>query len=134
GNHSPAHVQKIKPKVEEICRELGLQYSAEPNAGRMYINLTGGPADMPSQHHTGAGAPHYQQHGQQQYGGGQQPYGGQQQYGQQTGYPAQHQQYGGQQQHQNQNQNQNQNEELEQLAQKLLPKLFRACRSCCVVM
>ncbi|TGO86148.1 hypothetical protein BPOR_0330g00040 [Botrytis porri] len=47
GNHSKDHVQKIKPKVEEICRELGLQYATEENAGRMYINLQGGAAVIP---------------------------------------------------------------------------------------
>ena len=26
GNHSQDHIQKIKPRVEQICRELGLQY------------------------------------------------------------------------------------------------------------
>ena len=47
GNHSPNHIQKIKPRVEQICQELGLQYATEANAGRMYINLQGGPAQMP---------------------------------------------------------------------------------------
>ena len=47
GNHSVDHVQKIKPRVEQICQELGLQYATEENAGRMYINLQGGPATMP---------------------------------------------------------------------------------------
>lgn len=47
GNHSANHVQKIKPGVEKLCRDLGLQYATEENAGRMYINLTGGPAQMP---------------------------------------------------------------------------------------
>jgi DNA-nicking Smr family endonuclease len=42
GNHSANHVQKLKPKVEELCRELGLQYGTEDNDGRIYINLQGG--------------------------------------------------------------------------------------------
>ncbi|TFB02290.1 hypothetical protein CCMA1212_006008 [Trichoderma ghanense] len=42
GNHSTNHVQKLKPKVEELCRELGLRYSTEENDGRIYINLQGG--------------------------------------------------------------------------------------------
>lgn len=50
GNHSPDHIQKIKPRVEQVCQELGLQYATEPNAGRMYINLTGGQAQMPPAH------------------------------------------------------------------------------------
>ena len=53
GNHSVDHVQKIKPRVERVCQELGLQYKTEPNAGRIYINLQGGPADILPQHHAG---------------------------------------------------------------------------------
>lgn len=68
------HIQKIKPRVEQICQELGLQYATEENEGRIYVNLTGGPATMPPQHQYGGG--HQQHHGQQNYG---QPYGGQQQ-------------------------------------------------------
>lgn len=47
GNHSVNHIQKIKPRVEQICQELNLQYVTEQNEGRMYINLQGGPAVMP---------------------------------------------------------------------------------------
>lgn len=110
GNHSPGHVQKIKPRVEQVCRELGLQYHTEPNAGRMYIELKpgGGGGGMQGydyeQHHQpqhqNYGQPHYQtaypmgnkpQYGygapqqQPQYGGPQQ----QMQYGGQQGYPGQ---------------------------------------------
>ena len=76
GNHSPGHIQKIKPKVEQICREEGLQYSAEENEGRMYVNLQGGLAQMPPAYHVGApGYKHtqyggYQAQQQPQYGGG----------------------------------------------------------------
>ncbi|KAF1739078.1 Smr domain-containing protein [Beauveria bassiana] len=49
GNHSAGHVQKIKPKVEELCREMGLQCRTEENAGRIYINLQGG-EPLPPQH------------------------------------------------------------------------------------
>ena len=45
GNHSPDHIQKIKPRVEQICQELGLEYYTEHNEGRMYVNL------QPGQHH-----------------------------------------------------------------------------------
>lgn len=118
GNHSVDHIQKIKPRVEQICQELGLQYNVEPNEGRMYINLKGGPANIPpvqgGQHGGGGG---YSQHqgGQQQYGGG--------------GYPGQQQQqqHGGQQQ--------NQNDDVEQMVNKFLPRLLRKLeKSCCVVM
>ncbi|KAI1001233.1 hypothetical protein K3495_g6966 [Podosphaera aphanis] len=47
GNHSANHVQKIKPCVERVCQQIGLQYATEANAGRIYINLHGGPATMP---------------------------------------------------------------------------------------
>ncbi|RDA89110.1 hypothetical protein CP532_2292 [Ophiocordyceps camponoti-leonardi (nom. inval.)] len=49
GNHSAGHVQKLKPKVEELCRELGLRYQTEENAGRIYINLQGGEPVPPQQ-------------------------------------------------------------------------------------
>jgi hypothetical protein len=125
------HVQKIKPRVEQICQQLGLQYATEENEGRMYINLQGGAAVMPpmsSPHH---GKPHHggqQQHHQQQHGGYQQ--GGYQQGGyQQGGYQGGHQQqgYGGQQQN-------NQEQEIEQAVVKMLPKLLRKLSSCCTVM
>ncbi|KAL4786354.1 hypothetical protein BJX76DRAFT_125303 [Aspergillus varians] len=69
GNHSANHVQKIKPRVEQVCRELGLQYTTEENEGRIYVNLTGGAANMPSQpshgHAQGHGNQQQQQHHQQ---------------------------------------------------------------------
>lgn len=71
GNHSPDHIQKIKPRVEEICRQMGLQYNAEENEGRIYINLQGHGAeshvapgyDYDQQHqpqHENYGKPHYE--------------------------------------------------------------------------
>ncbi|KAF2725805.1 DUF1771-domain-containing protein [Polychaeton citri CBS 116435] len=70
GNHSPDHIQKLKPRVEQICRELGLQYNTEHNEGRIYVNLQGGnaPPQMPhydyaQQHqpnHSDYGRPHYE--------------------------------------------------------------------------
>lgn len=103
GNHSPGHVQKIKPRVEQVCRELGLQYHTEPNAGRIYVDLTGGsidyslppPGQAPQKYQGGYGQQE-QQHQQPQYQQGhpqyqqqqqfhpQQPYGQQAPYGQQT--------------------------------------------------
>lgn len=65
GNHSPHHVQKIKPRVEKVCRELGLQYATEENAGRIYVNLTGGSADLGSQPQPGGHGPHHQQQQQE---------------------------------------------------------------------
>ncbi len=123
GNHSPGHIQKIKPRVEKICQEEGLQYSTEPNEGRMYINLTGGSADvMPPIGYPG---------GYHQYQGGQQ-----QQYGGQPGYPGSGagppQQYGGQQQQQyggGQYQGQGQAQEQDGDVVKLVKKFC-----CCVVM
>ncbi|KAF2197223.1 DUF1771-domain-containing protein, partial [Delitschia confertaspora ATCC 74209] len=55
GNHSRNHVQKIKPRVEQVCQELGLQYTTEENEGRIYVNLQGGSAQNPPQPH----APQY---------------------------------------------------------------------------
>lgn len=106
GNHSSDHIQKIKPRVEQICQQEGLQYNMEPNEGRIYINLTGELATvMPPM---GQGYPGAQQQ-QQQYGG-QQPqyYGGQQQ------------QYGT---------GQGQSQEEEEVVEKLVKKFC-----CCVVM
>ncbi|OGE56318.1 hypothetical protein PENARI_c003G09395 [Penicillium arizonense] len=111
GNHSAQHVQKIKPRVEQVCRELGLQYATEDNAGRIYVNLTGGEAIMPP------------------YGGHQQGHQGSHQYPGQQGHQ-QHQQH-----QQHQNQNQNQPDELEKLANAILPKVLRKLeKACCVVM
>lgn len=68
GNHSPGHVQKIKPRVEKVCQELGLQYHTESNEGRIYIKLDGSAIEQSD--HSGWGG--YQQHHQQhQQGGGQ---------------------------------------------------------------
>lgn len=121
GNHSVNHIQKIKPRVEQVCQELGLQYTTEQNEGRMYINLQGGPAVMPpSQGHGGGG----QQNAG--YQGGQQQHGGYQQGGYQNGP-----QHGG---YQGDNQQNNNNAELEQLAMKLLPRILKKLDGCCVVM
>nr|KMM66952.1 smr domain-containing protein [Coccidioides posadasii RMSCC 3488] len=80
GNHSANHVQKLKPRVEQVCRDLGLQYCTEENAGRIYVNLTGGPAQMPPyephhppphqqpQHHYPQHAPQAHEQQQQQQG------------------------------------------------------------------
>ncbi|KAL8748910.1 MAG: hypothetical protein Q9199_007998 [Rusavskia elegans] len=160
GNHSYNHIQKIKPRVEQLCREQGLQYSTEHNAGRMYINLQGGPPQMP-QHlisdHNAYEEHHLQQHGQQQHYGQQhhpqqqqgQQYGQQQGYQQQypggpqyqqgdgyTGGPQQQQYHGQQQQHHLQQQGHNQqNEQIEKAVKKYLPKLLKKLeRSCCTIM
>lgn len=146
GNHSVNHVQKIKPAVEEVCRELGLQYNTEANAGMIYVNLQGGAAVPPSgyqppawQQHGGQGQQHGGQHGGQHGNQGQQ-HGGQYNGGQQGGYPggpqtggypgAPGQQQGGQ----NQQNGNNNNEEMEKLAKKLLPKVIKKLEGCCVVM
>ncbi|ORY09019.1 hypothetical protein BCR34DRAFT_569097 [Clohesyomyces aquaticus] len=123
GNHSVGHVQKIKPRVEQVCRELGLQYATEENEGRMYINLQGGEAVMPPPPQGYGGGGSYG------YPGGQQHHGGQQHGGQHHGGQQQH--HGGQQHGQQQ---QGGNDEVEQLVKKGLPKLFKALKGCCVVM
>lgn len=90
GNHSPGHVQKIKPRVEQVCREEGLSYHTEANAGRIYVDLTGGsidydlppPGQAPQKFQGGYGGggaypgqqqPQYQQQQQQGYGQQQRP-------------------------------------------------------------
>ncbi|KAK1731373.1 hypothetical protein CaCOL14_009872 [Colletotrichum acutatum] len=126
GNHSTGHVQKLKPRIEAICREMGLKYSTEENAGRIYINLQGGDATMPPPPHIGGGG------GQQHHGGGQQQHHG----GQQQHHGGQNQQHGGQthggqqQHHGGQNQQQEQ-DETGDLVVKILKKLEKAC---CIVM
>lgn len=122
GNHSVNHVQKIKPRVEQVCQELGLQYATEANEGRMYINLSGGDVSgMPPLPggHTGGG-----------YGGGQgQHHGGQQhggQHGQAHPRPAANQQ--------SQQGQQQEGDQLEALEKKVLSKIFSKLGSCCVVM
>ncbi|RFN43917.1 hypothetical protein FIE12Z_11824 [Fusarium flagelliforme] len=68
GNHSAGGVQKLKPKVEELCQELGLRYETdEDNTGRIIINLQGG-QPVPPSHSGGHGG----------YPGGQQHHGGHQ--------------------------------------------------------
>ena len=142
GNHSRDHVQKIKPRVEQVCQQLGLQYRTEENEGRMFVNLQGGavhsmppPPQAPSYggypggQHNGGQHNGGQQHGGQQHGG--QQHGGQQHGGQQYGGQQQGgQQYGGQQQAGQQN---NQNDEIEEMVKKGLPKLLKMLK-CCTVM
>lgn len=116
GNHSDGHVQKLKPKVEELCREMGLNYRTEENAGRIFINLQGGEPQGPHEvpvYHGGQG-------GQSGYPGAH--HGGQQQHG------GQH--HGGQQQQQGQQQ-----DEVEEMVKKHLPRLLKKLeKHCCVVM
>lgn len=130
GNHSVNHVQKIKPAMEQLCREMGLQFATEENEGRIYVNLQGGAVDgapplpqQPSGHLGGY-------HGGNTNSGG---YPGQQQsYSQQPHYQQQPQ-YQQQQQHQNQNQSNNNDVEaqIEQAVVKCLPRLLKQC---CTIM
>ncbi|KAM6483008.1 hypothetical protein HDV62DRAFT_341927 [Trichoderma sp. SZMC 28011] len=113
GNHSSNHVQKLKPKVEELCRELGLQYSTEENAGRIYINLQGGEPIPPQHGGYGGHQDQYQppHHGQQQHGG---------QHGGQHRPPQHHQQH---------------QEQEEETADGLIPLLLQKLeKACCAVM
>ncbi|KAK3944575.1 Smr domain protein [Diplogelasinospora grovesii] len=128
GSHSVGHVQKIKPRVEQVCREMGLDYATEENEGRMYIDLSGGRVNVPPPLPPQPGG--YQ--GGYSSGGG---YPGNQQH---HGYkPPQQQQNGGgyHQGHQQQNQQNQQQDEIEQLVQKALPRILRKLeKACCVVM
>jgi DNA-nicking Smr family endonuclease len=113
GNHSIGHVQKIKPKVEEICRELGLQYNTEQNEGRIYIDLRqGGGHGAPQMPAFDYGKQHQPQHAQ--YG---QPHHATA-YPMSGGYPGQQQQqmqYGGQQQNSQQHHQQQQHQPQQQM-------------------
>ncbi|KAL2436248.1 hypothetical protein ABEF95_006781 [Exophiala dermatitidis] len=112
GNHSDGHVQKLKPRVEQVCKELGLQYQTEPNEGRIYVDLRGGNAG-----NWAAGAGGYQPQQQPAYQQQQQGYG----YGQQQGYqqypshPHQQQQQHGQ---------QSQTDQVEKVVKKFLPRII----------
>ncbi|KAK0709161.1 hypothetical protein B0T26DRAFT_654595 [Lasiosphaeria miniovina] len=146
GNHSSGHVQKIKPRVEQICQNMGLQYATEENEGRLYINLSGGQVDglpsLPSQPggyqggYASGGSPYP---GSPSHSGGGSPYPGSP-YQQGGGHKpqAQHhtpqQGYQQQQHHQQQQQQQQQGNEVEQLVEKLLPRIFKKLDGCCIVM
>lgn len=118
GNHSANHVQKLKPRVEQVCRELGLQYATEENEGRLYVNLKGdevsGMPPPPSKHHGGGG------YGQDDFGPSHP----------RPAVPSQPQQ---QQQQQSQFQQQ-QGDDMEQMEKKVLKKIFSKLGDCCVVM
>ncbi|KAI4866945.1 hypothetical protein F4820DRAFT_415516 [Hypoxylon rubiginosum] len=116
GNHSTDHVQKLKPRVEQVCRELGLQYATEENSGRIYVNLQGGEAIMPP-------LPPPGQHGGYGHSGESRPHGGQHQ----QHHQQQQQHHGGQSQH---HQQQEQPDEIERFVSKIVRKLG----DCCVVM
>lgn len=122
GNHSVNHVQKIKPRVEQVCQELGLQYATEANEGRMYINLAGhdvsGVPPLPSGQSGGGysgAAGHNAHHGGETHG---QPHP----------RPAQNQSQGQQQQQQQQG------DQMEEMEKKVLSKIFSKLGDCCVVM
>lgn len=125
GNHSANHVQKIRPRVEQLCQELGLQYRTEENEGRIYVNLQGHEiSEMPPLPSTQTG---------NGYGGGQHA-GKQQHHGQQ--YGQQHGQQHGQQQARPPvtSQPQQQQPGEEDLQSKIVSKLVKKLGDCCVVM
>ncbi len=137
GIHSPGHVQKLKPRVEIVCRELGLRYSVEENEGRIYIDLKGGGTAE-----DGKGGKWQQQgpeHGQQQQPWSQQmPYQQQQAGGLEgfQGRPAQQGYAGGYhgQQQQPQYGKPPQQFEQEQPQQQQDDPLTSCLKKCCVVM
>ncbi|CAK7220892.1 hypothetical protein SCUCBS95973_004311 [Sporothrix curviconia] len=137
GNHSVGHVQKIKPAVEKLCQEMGLQYATEENEGRIYVNLQGGAVNgmpplpqQPSGHLGGyhGGSSGYPSQQQGSYAGAahgqQQPY--QQQY-----QPQYQQQYQGQNSSNNNNNNAQMEQQIEQVVVKCLPRLLK---NCCTIM
>ncbi|KAK4155894.1 hypothetical protein C8A00DRAFT_41532 [Chaetomidium leptoderma] len=118
GNHSTGHVQKLKPRVERLCQELGLDYATEENEGRMYVDLQGGrvgaPPPLPAQpdgHQGGYGGGHHQQqhhHGDSDGGYQQRP-------------PQQQQQH-------------HQRPPQQQQPQKEEDDIFSCLKGCCLVM
>ena len=128
GNHSTGGVQRLKPKIEELCREMGVRYRTEENEGRIYINLQGGeplgPGHKPSGGHGGkhSGGHHGGQHGgRPSHHGGQ--HGGAQHGGPHHGGP----QHGGH--------HQQQQEQEQDGAGELLPRIMRKLeKHCCIVM
>lgn len=117
GNHSANHVQKIKPRVEKVCRDLGLQYATEENAGRIYVNLTGGAADLGS-----VSSPYDHQHQQPSH----------HQYPSQPHHEQQQHHHHEQQQQHGHNQQQ---DEVQQVVNAILPRVLRKLeKACCVVM
>lgn len=118
GNHSEGHVQKLKPRVEQVCRELGLEYHTEQNEGRIYVDLKpgggGGPGHAAGYDYGGYHQPQHAQYGQPMYqtayplrvpggwGNYSHPSGGEANAGYPGARPQQSMQYGGQQQQQQQ--------------------------------
>lgn len=126
GNHSVGHVQKLKPRVEHLCQELGLQYRTEENEGRIYVNLQGHDIPHmppPPSNYSGGG---YGGGGGAHHGGQQQQHHGKQQHGQQHPRPPAN---AGQQQEEQQ-----QEDGTEKLKRKVIEKLTKKLGDCCVVM
>ncbi|KAK4933994.1 hypothetical protein LTR66_015782 [Elasticomyces elasticus] len=123
GNHSPGHIQKIKPRVEQICQQLNLQYHTEPNEGRMYVNLTGGAVDMNAVNNWQGNQQGYQ-HG----GYGNQAYPSQPHNTYQQGPPQQ--QYQQPQQPQYQQQQYNQQQQEQDGGGDLVSQILRSLKKC----
>ena len=73
GNHSADHVQKIKPRVEQVCQEMGVSCRTEENEGRIYVDFGGhGGGGGSGGHHQPPSHGHPQQphHGQPPHHGG----------------------------------------------------------------
>lgn len=122
GNHSVGHVQKLKPRVEQVCQELGLKYATEENEGRIYVNLAGDEVShMPPMPHKSGGG-----HG----GAGGKHHGGQETHGPSHPRPAATSQGQGQ----GQGQQQQQGDDMQDLEKKVLSKIFNKLGGCCVVM
>ncbi|KAF2140645.1 uncharacterized protein K452DRAFT_351865 [Aplosporella prunicola CBS 121167] len=128
GNHSAHHVQKLKPRVEKVCQEMGLKYRTEENAGRIYVDLTGGEDHLPS--HLGGGGKLPEKHNKPQQQHQQQHHQPQQHHEPQHHEPKPHQQP------QAVPQQPAQHQEPEEVAPRkgALPKVFRMFKSCCTVM
>ncbi|KAL2145137.1 hypothetical protein VTI28DRAFT_7887 [Corynascus sepedonium] len=128
GNHSTNHVQKLKPRVEQVCREFGLDYATEENEGRIFVDLTGGrvdaPPPLPAQpggHHAGGG-----------YGGGVD--GGSHRHNQHQQQQQQHHGEGGTGYHQRPPQQHQQRPSQQEQEQEQDDILMSCIKGCCLVM
>ncbi|EHA49132.1 hypothetical protein MCOR27_000851 [Pyricularia oryzae] len=125
GNHSAGGVQKIKPRVEQVCRELGLDYATEANDGRIFVDLTGAkvgaPPPLPPQPGGGYG------------GGGHGPSHGGHQPHHDSGYGQAHHGGGQYQQHPPQQQQQHHQQQQQQQDDDIIGMLLKKI-PCCIVM
>ena len=118
GIHSVGHIQKLKPAIEELCRQHGFQYKTEHNEGRIYVTFP------PESFNAGQGFPAPGGGGQQQQ---QQQYMPQQQQQQQYQQQQYQQQQGGGQGQGGANWQQYNTPQNRRLVMRFFRAIFRTC-------